>query len=393
MNTSLRKLPLCFLLLLAGLLPTGCDDEISYDDFDEVPIIDELQASFAVSDSDRQQVTVNAEANNATYYQIDWGDGTNEETNDGSATHTYADPGIYKITVVARAPELLRASQVLTARVGLLEELDFSIDVDADNPQLVTVMAVSPGATNFTVNWGDGSDPETDPSGVFTHEYGRDGGTFSIRVTATDGIEPLSVIKDVTIVGAPQTFLVDLSFDCGSDDLAGFNGGSGELSWVTIVPDPVDANNCVMQFAHTTGFQTVNLNFDPVPEGAEKITISWKYRSTNTTGGWGEYFYFGGAPNRLKAQISNAGNVLLVRPHENSPSINFGGITADEWHAIKIVVDIPNDVATYTINGTVEELDLSDSAIDLIGTNFNVFGGGGALAPFYIDDFVVSFTD
>ena len=386
MKSIIKFLPLLGLLFVF----VACDDEISYDQFGVVPIIEDLEADVAINE---RTATVTASATNAETYVIDFGDGTTETTN-GTATHTYAAPGLYVIKITARAPELFNISRTINARVQLLDELNFDIAVDPIQTQTVTVTSTAPGATSFRINWGDGSPEEENTTGTFTHTYPAAGGSFSIRVTATDGIEPLSVIQDVVIAGAPREFLVDNDFS-SPDALDNFTEGQPDanIAWLSLVPSPTDADNQVMEFTPDVGFRFNNLNFEPVPFTAKKIFVEWKWYPTVTDGGWDEFFNFGLAPNRLKLQITSTPGQVRARPHEDVPALNFMPFAPNEWHSVKLTIDIEADEAEYNIDGEVQIMDLSASDVDPIGQTVMSFGGGGTLSTFYIDDVRISYQE
>lgn len=161
-----------------------------------VPVPDAPTASVTTSNADATGQTASLTWDNAPNgtVNIDWGDGTAAEggPETGTATHAYADPGTYTITVssasnpaAATTVEFTAPGMVLTATANAGDATNMTADLLVDNF----------GQGAVTVDWGDGSATEANPGDgttVSTHDYTTAGaGTYTI--TATDDDDPTRV--------------------------------------------------------------------------------------------------------------------------------------------------------------------------------------------------------
>jgi PKD repeat protein len=209
-------------------------------------------------------------------YVLSWGDGSPNTTvpasaSNGavSASHTYAEPGMYTVTVTATdtfggrgsaSTQVPVADATPTVAFGAA-----SYTGSAASPVTVTATAGSPVASqqsgNFTYafSWGDGqTSMVASGAGVTTtHSYDA-GGSYTISLIATDtlGTSSPAVTAPVTIsnvapsitafthpngtIGAPVQFTVQVTDVSNADTNAGFTiawdfgDGSGVLSGASL---------------------------------------------------------------------------------------------------------------------------------------------------------------
>ena len=198
--------------------------------------------------------------------QIDWGDGSPVEAwlTTGIYEHTYADDGEYTILVSlvdedgihsAAASKLVTVTNITpTMTVSGPDVMD-----EGSSYTLVPSEITDPGTdtvTEFVVNWGDGSLPETfaatDP---LVHVFGDDGEyTISVDLIDEDGTHENVAESSTTVVnvlpeilgltgdqqgdeGAPLNFLAE-AMDPGTTDLLIYDWDFGDGTSVSIEGNP-----------------------------------------------------------------------------------------------------------------------------------------------------------
>jgi PKD repeat protein len=123
-----------------------------------------------------------------TDWEWDFGDGTAKVTEtDGSATHVYAAPGTYPVSLVV-ADDWDRRSFAKVASVDAYPELAAAF---TNTPTLLSVAfdaSTSAGdgdIVSYTWDFGDGSDPETNATATTTYVYDA-ADTYTVTLTVTD---------------------------------------------------------------------------------------------------------------------------------------------------------------------------------------------------------------
>ncbi|MEU4621814.1 ExeM/NucH family extracellular endonuclease [Actinoplanes sp. NPDC023801] len=134
---------------------------------------------------------------------VDWGDGSTAETlpaGTATATHTYAAAGSFKVTVTltdevgnSGAATFDGASTVVVAAQAGTYKLDRNA-IWATQSVALTPAGVT-GATELTVNWGDGSSVKVPATAPVSHVYAKPG-IFTVKVTP---VNPAGAGKSVTV--------------------------------------------------------------------------------------------------------------------------------------------------------------------------------------------------
>ena len=174
-------------------------------------------------------------------YEWDFGDGS-PTTTEFEPTHTFSDPGIYEVTLIAYDPDGCLTSDTTTLEIivggGETPDASFDYDVNCATGEVTVTYTGSPDVP-VDFDMGDGSSyDETE----FTHTYTGDG-TFTITLTAGDGVcaDFGTFEADVTI-GSPA---VDIIFN--EPSCYGFSDGS-----ITVdITDPTGAE--VIEITDTDG--------------------------------------------------------------------------------------------------------------------------------------------
>jgi len=151
---------------------------------------------------------------------VDWGDNTSPQNLPGtstSETHTYQAGGQYTITVDATDNSGSRNSE--TQAITVTPPPTVTVSTVSPYPAAtgtpVTVnFQVSGSATGLTIDWGDGTLPDSMPGDATTgtHTYTNTGDmrsqTFKITVTATNPAGPSSKSIDEMVTDQPPTVTV-----------------------------------------------------------------------------------------------------------------------------------------------------------------------------------------
>ena len=151
---------------------------------------------------------------------VDWGDNTGPQNLPGtstSETHTYQAGGQYTITVSATDNSGSRNSE--TQAITVTPPPTVTVSTVIPNPAAteipVTVnFQVSGAATGLTIDWGDGTPPDSLPGDATTgtHTYTNTGDmrsqTFKITVTASNPAGPYSKSIDEMVTDQPPTVTV-----------------------------------------------------------------------------------------------------------------------------------------------------------------------------------------
>jgi PKD domain len=135
---------------------------------------------------------------------VDWGDGSAHTTFNATSTgslgtkpHTYADNGQYTVTVTVTDKDGVSDSHTFKVTVANVAPTITSVAFASSsvgcgsNNATLNVTFEDPGADTWsaTINWGDGSPPETIPSVgksfSASHTYGSSG-AYAVTVTVTD---------------------------------------------------------------------------------------------------------------------------------------------------------------------------------------------------------------
>lgn len=178
------------------------------------------------------QITVDQAADG---YQWNWGDGQSSRTQTPSATHTYdRQPGTDQhltVTCVAQGPGSCESQQQATVKVPgfcpvlAVERVETRLVSDQEAAVQLSLAVAHGTFATITVDWGDGSDPETLTGLTGTHRYARrfdHAGTYRLTISATgEGFCAETLTVPVQIAQPPCPVLLALVADPAEGTLEG----------------------------------------------------------------------------------------------------------------------------------------------------------------------------
>jgi glucose/arabinose dehydrogenase len=241
---------------------------------------------------------------------IDWGDGSQPETLDGSAmsaSHTYADgPASHVIAAMAidalgewPAPGLT----VTVADVAPVASVTGTGSTAATVPYTVALVSTDPGddpVVAWMIDWGDGAPPQTIPGSATsaTHVYALPG-SFTIVATITNGDgtfpaaahgvavspPPMPRISGPAEVESGAPYVLDLS-------LEDYPEAATATRWVVNWGDGTEHWYCIRPFSHTSCAGTVD---------RMRATVSHAYPASDTS-------------YRITAAVHNPGSSVAEWP-------------------------------------------------------------------------------
>ncbi|MCS6852227.1 MAG: DNRLRE domain-containing protein [Gemmataceae bacterium] len=176
---------------------------------------------------------------------VDWGDGSGSEefhypagTSAFSHGRVYPRPGQYVVTLTLYDNHNAPATAVRTIQVVPMPTTIHTVQVTASSQPYGPAMlhgnvSTSPhtGSLTVTINWGDGSAPETFTySGNTTtfdqaHRYRRNG-TYQVTVTVNDGTTSAHAVRTVTVTNVD---ILAVGTGTGAPHVKVFDAHSGEL--------------------------------------------------------------------------------------------------------------------------------------------------------------------
>jgi PKD repeat protein len=193
-------------------------------------------------------------------YQWDLGDGS-PTTSGETVTHTYADDGIYTVTVIASDEDggVAAPATVLVTIDNVDPTIDYMALMDGDEGSPVTFSGGGSDvpADTVTLSWDYGDGSPVDTGTTVTHTYDDDG-TYTVTLTASDEDGgSFSQTGTVTIYNRPPTIT--------SVTNPG-NGPEGtNLSFAATATDPSSADAAGLSFSWEWG--------DGLPAGAGDAPI------------------------------------------------------------------------------------------------------------------------
>lgn len=142
-------------------------------------------------------------------YEWDFGDGSPIST-EFEPTHTFTDPGVYEVTLIAYDPDGCLTSDTTTLEIivgdGETPDASFDYDVNCATGEVTVTYTGTPDVP-VDFDMGDGSSYDDTE---FTHTYTGDG-TFTITLTAGDGVcADFGTFEADLTIGSPA---VDIIFN------------------------------------------------------------------------------------------------------------------------------------------------------------------------------------
>ncbi len=172
-----------------------------------------------------QTVTFNATASGGTSpYTFSWNFGDSTTSSGSTTTHSYANPGIYNVTLTA-TDSTGQTSQALHAITVTSAPLAATFSYNPSSPtagQTVTFTATASGGSSpYTFNWnlGDGTTVSGNP---VTHSYTA--GTYNVQLTVLDSAGASSTVTNSITVKASTS---DFSITANPSGLSVLVGASG----------------------------------------------------------------------------------------------------------------------------------------------------------------------
>ena len=319
----------------------SCNEDDSFDYLDNVAAPSNISALVSITQDNTGLVTIIPNGEGAVSFDIDFGDGTEEQTSvqpGEEVQHTYTE-GNYelKITGSSVTGKTTVATQPLVVSFNPPQNLEVIIENDAAVSKQVNVTATAEFAVSFDVYFGEDANatPVSGNIGETVSYIYQNAGTYTIRVVAKGGaIETTEYTEEFTvteilqpIVSAPRPPSradedVISIFSAAYTDVAGTDyfpdwgqGGQGS-SWSSF-----DLNGDAM-------LQYINLSYQGIQFGSavDVTAMEFIHLDVWTAGG-----------------ISTIETSLISVSNGEQPVVS--NLTAGEWTSI----DIP--ISAYTDQG------------------------------------------
>ncbi|WP_158655151.1 PKD domain-containing protein [Flavivirga eckloniae] len=383
-----------FTILCFTLLTVSCDKEISYDEYSEAPIIENATLEITIDDHISRAVSIVATAEGNDYFEISWGDGITTQSTTGIESYNYVDAGNYTIKSVARKDGLVNQAVNKSVSVGLISNLTINSNVDPNDTDTVTLTLSALNATNYDIDWGDGTAVENTTTSTAVHTYAENGDYIVIVTAKATGFADISAQTQVSIVG---TFVVVLNQDFETGDLSDWTESyPGALS---IIEDPTNPANKVLKYDSTVsaGWDSNNRNFPETPDNVV-VTFEFNYFTDNPTG-WSDYIVLdseAGKDVTGSTAFQHSGTVGSYRMRVEGGGVGeaFAPLSLNEWHAIKVVIDPIAETTTYTFDGNPGSAVVLNNLATAPYHNFDRirFGHNGN-NDYYLDNIKVSYVE
>ncbi|WP_442484114.1 PKD domain-containing protein [Aeoliella sp. SH292] len=376
--------------------------------------------------SDPGYSNINPPSTETFTYSINWGDGTAADT--GNATidqvgsegvptlasfdgsHTFADDGVYTVTVTVTDDNGGVASQSFTVTVGnVAPTLTVSPNQNVNEGSLLTLTNIGqisdPGYSNidppssetftYSINWGDGTAADTGNAtidqvgseGVPTlasfdgaHTFADDG-VYTVTVTVTDdngGVASQSFTVTVGNVAPTLTVSPNQNVNEGSLLILTNIGQISDPGYSNIDPPSTETFTYSINWGDGTATDTGNATIDQV--GSEGVPTLASFDGAHTFADDGVYTVTvtvtddngGVASQSFTVTVGNVAPTLTVSPNQtvNEGSLltltNIGQISDPGYSNI----DPPSsETFTYSINwGDGTAADSGNATIDQLGS-------------------------
>jgi len=229
-------------LSIITVFAVGCSED---EDLQEVSITppSNVEAKVTLSQDNSGNVEILPTAQNANTFFIDYGDGSpvSDTLSSGETfSHIYSE-GNFDLTIVALNVSGQTTELVKPLEISFLppENLEVTVEKDANNPFLVRVSASADNSVGLDITFGEfeGEEPVSILSGEeATYTYSSVG-TFLITVEALSGGEATTTFTEEVTITDP--FVIPITFESETVNYQFNNFGGGEGVGVPIIDNPV----------------------------------------------------------------------------------------------------------------------------------------------------------
>ena len=198
-------------------------------------------------------------AEGASYFKLDFGDGSTEDRIDLGqvATHQYAE-GTFTITGTAFnvMEDSIQATQTLTVAFDPPSDLILNISVDEVNTNVITVTPSATNAMSYDIFFGDIVDevPTVIVEGSSANHSYTEAGDFEVRVIARSGsITTIEATETVSITLPAVQLGFPIDFESDEIDYGLISFGNADLSIIDNPDMNGNASNKVVKFFKANG--------------------------------------------------------------------------------------------------------------------------------------------
>jgi hypothetical protein len=198
-------------------------------------------------------------AEGASYFKLDFGDGSTEDRIDlgQTATHQYAE-GTFTITGTAFnvMEDSIQATQTLTVAFDPPSDLILDISIDEVNTNVITVTPSATNAMSYDIFFGDLVDevPTIIMEGSSVNHSYTEAGDFEVRVIARSGsITTIEATETVSITLPAVQLGFPIDFESDEIDYGLISFGNADLSIIDNPDMNGNASNKVVKFFKANG--------------------------------------------------------------------------------------------------------------------------------------------
>lgn len=266
-------------------------------------------------------------AEGASYFKLDYGDGSTEDRIDvgQAATHQYAE-GTFTITGTAFnvMGDSIQATQTLTVAFDPPSDLILDISIDEVNTNVITVTPSATNAMSYDIFFGDLVDevPTIIMEGSSANHSYTEAGDFEVRVIARSGsITTIEVTETVTIVLPAVQLSFPIDFESDEIDYGLISFGNAELSIVDNPDMNGNTSNKVVKFFKAEGAEVWAGGFVEMPN-----PIDFSSETNITMDVWSPK---SGATVMIKIENSNDPNTFVEVMATTSVSNTWENLSFD----------------------------------------------------------------
>jgi hypothetical protein len=250
-------------LSIITVFTVGCSEDEGLQEVTIAPPSN-VEAKVTLSQDNSGNVEVLPSAENANTFFMDYGDGSpvSDTLSSGEMfSHIYSE-GNFDLTIVALNVSGQITELIKPVEISFLppENLEVTVEKDANNPFLVRVTASADLANGFEVTFGEEESEEPMPFEIGeTVEYTYTTvGEFTVEVTALSGGTATVSVSEIVVVTDPLVLPIDFESETVDYTFSNFGGGEGAGAPIIDNPDPNEINTSakVASYAKVEGSQT-----------------------------------------------------------------------------------------------------------------------------------------